>query len=283
MNSAFLGIIAAVCWGVHDFLAGTTSRGIGQLRTTVAVTLFGLAAITLWLVWRQSFPAIEFPSAPIALASGAGIALATLWLFAAFTSGPMALALPIVMSYPATTLLIAALWGAPPTALHLLLAGVVMAGALIAAFGGDNTEKAGGSRRRCIVFALLAHAGFAIATTLGQHAATLIGAVDATWLSRVGGTLLILPVFLLTPGQRTIPPKWLPLLMLMGTLDVGAVLIVNHAGTLPNPQLAIVAASCATIVTVLLARLFLSEAITVLRWSGILMAVAGVALLAVTR
>lgn len=283
MNSALLGLIAAVCWGLHDFLAGPVSRGIGQLRTTVAVTLFGLAAITLWLAVQQHFPEIGFPSAPIALVSGAGVALATLWLFAAFTSGPMALALPMVMSYPATTLLIAALWGAPPTAFHLLLAGVVMSGALIAAFGGDDTEKAGGSRQRCIMFALLAHAGFAIATMLGQHAATLIGAVDATFLSRAGGTLAILPVFLLTPGERSIPPRWLPLLMLMGALDAGAVLVVNHAGTLPHPQLAIVAASCATIVTVLLARVVLREAITLLRWSGIVLAVAGVALLAVTR
>ena len=69
MNSAFFGLIAALGWGVHDFLAGITSRGIGQLRTTVAVTLFGLAALSLWLVWQWHFPAFEFPSAPIALVS----------------------------------------------------------------------------------------------------------------------------------------------------------------------------------------------------------------------
>ncbi len=276
-------MIAAAGWGVHDFLAGMTSRSIGQLRTAVAVTVFGLAGLTLWLLWQRHFPAIEFPSAPIALASGAGVALATLWLFAAFTHGPMALVLPIVMSYPATTMLIASAWGAPPSIPHLLLAGVVMAGAVIAAFGGGDAEKELGSRRRCITFALLAHAGFAVATMLGQKAATLIGAADATWLSRVGGTLAILPVFLLAPGARTIAPRWLPLLMVMGGLDAGAVLVLNHAGTLPNPQIAIVTASCATIVTVVLARLVFRETITPIRWSGILMAVAGVALLALAK
>jgi drug/metabolite transporter (DMT)-like permease len=124
---------------------------------------------------------------------------------------------------------------------------------------------------------------FAIANALGQHAAAIIGAAAATWLSRLGGMALILPLFVFGGGSRTVPSRWLPVLALMGVLDVLALLLINHAGTLPFPEIAIVGASSAVVVTVIMARMFLAERILPLRWAGIAAAAGGVALLAVYK
>jgi len=281
MSSALLGIIAALCWGIHDFLAGLSSRAIGQMRTTAAVTLFGFIAISAWMAWQGGPTIPEFTGMWIALISGAGIAIATLWLFAAMANGPLSLALPVVMTYPATSLALAALSGRPPTITQIGLTLLIIAGVVAVAVSG--ARSGGGASRKCIGYALLSHVSFAVANALGQHAATIAGAASATWLSRLGGLALILPLLLLGGGARAVPPRWLPALALMGTLDVFALLLINHAGTLPFPEIAVVAASGAVVFTVVMARIFIAEPIGALRWAGIAAAAGGVALLAVYK
>jgi len=283
MSSALLGIIAAACWGVHDLLAGIASRAIGQMRTTVAVTGFGFMAITAWLALQDGLPAFEFGTGWIALLSGAGIALATLWLFAAMANGPLSLALPVVMTYPATSLALAAIAGRPPTAVQVFLALVIIAGVVAVAISGAKDGEDRGGTRICIGYALLSHASFAIGNAFGQHAAAIIGAAAATWLSRLGGMALILPLFVFGGGSKTVPSRWLPVLALMGVLDIFALLLINQAGTLPYPEIALVGASSAVVVTVIMARMFLAERILPLRWAGIAAAAGGVALLAVYK
>ena len=46
MNSALLGVAAALSWGVHDFLARFPSRAAGPIPTVLAVTAAGLIALT---------------------------------------------------------------------------------------------------------------------------------------------------------------------------------------------------------------------------------------------
>ncbi|MGQ0483916.1 MAG: EamA family transporter [Hyphomicrobiales bacterium] len=283
MSSALLGIIAAVCWGIHDLLAAIASRAIGQKRTTAAVTIFGFAAITAWLALRDVPPSFAIGTGWIALLSGACIALATLWLFAAMANGPLSLALPVVMTYPATSLALAAIMGRPPTVVQAGLALLIIAGVVAVAISGATDEDGCGATRKCIGYALLSHVSFAIGNALGQHAAAITGAAAATWLSRLGGLALIVPLVLFGAGPKTVPSRWLPALALMGMLDVVALLLINHAGTLPYPEIAIVGASGAVVISVILARMLLGEPIQPLRWAGIAAAVSGVALLTVFK
>ncbi len=283
MSSALLGVIAAVCWGIHDLLAGIASRAIGQMRTTAAVTIFGFIAITAWLALRDGLPAFQIGTGWIALVSGAGIALATLWLFAAMANGPLSLALPVVMTYPASSLALAAIMGRPPTIVQAGLALLIITGVVAVAMSSAGDSGGRSETRKCIGYALLSHVSFAIGTALGQHAAAMIGAAAATWLSRCGGLALILPLLLFGAGPKTVPFRWLPALALMGVLDVLALLLINHAGSLPYPELAVVGASGAVVISVILARMLLGERIRPLRWAGIAAAASGVALLTVYK
>jgi drug/metabolite transporter (DMT)-like permease len=283
MNSALLGIIAAFCWGIHDFLAGITSRAIGQTRSTAAVTFIGLLALSVWVISTDGLPSTDSRTLWIALVSGAGIALATLWLFAAMANGPLSLALPVVMTFPASSLAIAAIMGRPPSSVQIGLALLIIAGVVAVAMSSAEEGKERGNIRKCIGYALFSHVSFALANALGQNAASLIGAVDATWLSRLGGLALIVPILVLGRGPKIMPARWWPALAIMGTLDVLALLLINQAGRLPQPELALVGASGAVIISVIMARAFLSEPIGLMRWAGIAAAAGGVALLAISR
>ena len=106
---------------------------------------------------------------------------------------------------------------------------------------------------------------------------------SASCFLSLGGMALILPLFVLGGGSKTVPSRWLPVLALMGVLDVLALLLINHAGSLPYPEIALVGASSAVVVTVIMARMFLAERIRALRWAGIAAAAGGVALLAVYK
>jgi drug/metabolite transporter (DMT)-like permease len=155
----------------------------------------------------------------------------------------------------------------------------VVAVAISGAKDGEGRE----GTRTCIGYALLSHVSFAIANALGQHAAAIIGAVAATWLSRLGGLALILPLILFSEGPKAVPPRWMPALALMGVLDVLALLLINHAGSLPHPEIALVGASGAVVISVILAWILLGERIQPLRWAGIAAAVSGVAVLTVYK
>lgn len=47
MNSALLGLVAALSWGLHDFLARFPSRAVGPIPTVFAVTLAGLIVLSV--------------------------------------------------------------------------------------------------------------------------------------------------------------------------------------------------------------------------------------------
>jgi drug/metabolite transporter (DMT)-like permease len=280
VNPGLLGLIAAMAWGVHDVIGARASSNIGAVKTATAVTVFGLMLLTLWIALTGAFPAEAVDRMWLPVASGVLLALATIWLFAAMTTGSVSLTLPIVMSYPATSLILGAVAGRPPSFWQIGFAALVIAGVIAVAKTGTEQNEAAGSVRRAILFAVLSHFTFAIGNFIGQYAATIYGAIPATWLSRLGGSAAIVPLLFLTttePGK--FPTGWLPFLLLMGGLDVLALSMLNLGGHTAQPELTIVTASAAGVIAIILAWLFLKERIAPLRWIGIIVTFAGVAAL----
>jgi drug/metabolite transporter (DMT)-like permease len=280
MNPGLLGLIAAAAWGVHDVIGARVAAQIGAVKTATAVTLFGLVLLTLWLTIAGGFPTSDVERAWLPALSGVFLALATIWLFAAMAAGSVSLAVPIVMSYPATSLVLGTLAGRTPDLAQVLFAALVIAGVVLVARSETSGGERTGNPRRAIVFAILSHATFAVGNFIGQYAATIYGAIPATWISRIGGSAAIIPLLLLIsskPGE--FPRSLLPFLVLMGGLDVFALSMLNLGGHTSQPELAVVTASAAGVIAILLAWVFFKERISPLRWIGIIMTFSGVAAL----
>ncbi len=284
MNSALLGLVAALSWGVHDFLARFPSRAAGPIPTVLAVTVSGLIVLSAWLLIGGGAIRIVWPELWLVAVTGIFFALATLSLFAALALGPISIVAPIAGSYPALAMILAVAQGLRPSATQWLAVIGVMAGVLIVSRSGGRFEESGelppGKLRTVLGLAFLASLGFAVALTAGQAAVPIFGDVETVWLARLFGLAAIGVLYLWRSPGAPLPMRWLPLLGLMGCLDVAALSTIIAAGNLPDPAFATVVSSAFGAVTVLLARAFLKEPITPAQLAGMILIFGGVAALA---
>jgi drug/metabolite transporter (DMT)-like permease len=284
VNSALLGSVAALAWGGHDFLARFPSRSLGPVNTVLGVTVAGLVVLSAWLLFSGAEIKVVWPALWLPVLTGAFIALATLALFAALALGPISIVCPIAGSYPAFAVLIAMVGGARPSLADWLAIVAVMAGVALVSQSGERMERSGeiAPRQLKVILALAfaASLGFALGATSGQAAAPIFGDAQAVWLARVSGLVIITLLYLLPSVRWQTPGKWLPLLGLMGALDVTALTTVIAAGNLPDPTIATVASSGFGAVTVLLAWMILRERIAPIQLIGIAAIFCGVLALA---
>ena len=287
MNPVILGSLAAFCLGTLDFAAGSVSRSIGAVRVVAAVTLLGLALITLPLLAFSTVPDLARSDVYWPIVAGAGLALSTLFLFAGIASGPVSLAVPVAMSYPATIVLWNTLAGHMPTLLQLVFIAIVLGGAFVVAWaepdGTAEADETPARWRRTVVFALLAHATFIVTILTGQKSATLFDELQSVWISRLAGAAVILPLLLISSAPLRPQARFLPVLLLMGLLDVAATTLLFAAGNSSRPELATVCATASGAITVVLAWIFLGEKIVYLRWFGIAATFIGVAALSALK
>ena len=284
MNAALLGLVAALSWGLHDFLARFPSRAVGPVPTVLAVTFAGLIVLSAWLVIDGGTIEVVWPSLWLVAVTGIVFALATLALFSALALGPISIVAPLAGSYPALAMIFAVAQGTQPSLAQWLAIGAVMAGVVVVSRSGGHHEASGdlprGKLKIVLGLALLASVCFAVSLTAGQAAAPIFGDVETVWLARCFGLAAIGVLYLARPGKTAIPARWLPVLAMMGVLDVAALGSIVAAGDLPDAAFATVVSSAFGAVTVLLARAILKEKVARLQAAGIVLIFAGVAVLA---
>jgi len=78
MSSVLLGLVAALSWGVNDFLARFPARAVGPVPTVLVVTFAGFVFISGWLVVSGDAVSFFWPQLWLPAASGIFFALSTL-------------------------------------------------------------------------------------------------------------------------------------------------------------------------------------------------------------
>ena len=283
MSSALLGALAALSWGTHDFFARFPSRGVGPLATVLIVTFAGLVFLSIWLFASGGEVRFLWPSMWLVALTGVAYALATLSLFAALALGPISIVAPIAGSYPALAVVFALTQGARPGLVEWAAIVAVTAGVAIVSQSGGRFLASGdiapGKLPAVLMLAFGASLGFAIGLTAGQYAVPIFGEAETAWLARCFGLATVVVIWLAMP-KSAVPVRWLPVLSLMGLLDVTALLLIVTAGNLPDPALATVASSGFGAVAVVWARIFLKESIAPIQLVGMAMVFVGVGVLA---
>jgi drug/metabolite transporter (DMT)-like permease len=291
MNPALLGVVAALSWGTHDFAARFPSRDIGPRHAVFGVTLAGFVWLSLWLAATGSMPSLHWATLWLPALTGISFALATIWLFAALTAGPIAVVAPIVGAYPAYAVAFALIMGSRPSAMDWAAMAAVVLGVILVARQGENRGEAATAevspqsvtRARALAYAFAAGLGFACSLTAGQFAAPHYGEIETTWLARIFGLATVTLLCLTGPGGGAARlgryGRWWILLAVMGLLDSLALTAVVTAGHQPDAEIATVTSSAFGAVTVILARLFLKEAVAPMQWGGMVLIFAGVGML----
>jgi drug/metabolite transporter (DMT)-like permease len=279
--ASILALLSSALWGSADFFGGKLSKKhtpILVLGMTQAIGLF--FGITLMLLNGDLFGA----NPPKAFGDGgyfyagalAGVAgyIGLICLYAGLSTGRMGVVSPISALSAVIPLTVALVAGEVLNAAQAI--GVVIA--LAGAFCASGPELSQGLSPKPIFLALGAAAGFGTAMTfmaMGSESSALMTMVT------MRATTFIVTISLAI-RYRTIgnfSKSEIPILVFIGVSDFLANLLLGVATTFGLVSLVMVLGSIYPIVTALMAFKFLHERLHQIQYVGIVLAVAGVALI----
>ncbi|MCV2487845.1 EamA family transporter [Geodermatophilus sp. YIM 151500] len=302
MIAALLAVGASIAYGASDVTAGVASRRVPAIAIawwSHVVGAAGTGALALAAAGRP-------PAAGLALGSAAGaIAGAGLLVYyGALARGQVSVVAPLAASGIAVPVVVGAVTGAAPgplgwAGLALAATGVVVVARSRSAADEPNPPCPGG-RPGCpeeegaraprlppVLGALLAAAAFGVTFVLIDLAGRAGGGAAAAsplWTAaglQAGGLLVLVPVLLAGPVRRVaVPRAALPPLALTAVLvSAGDVALALALGTGDLATVSVLG-SLDSVVSVLLARLVLTERLGRVQGVGVAAAVGGAVLLA---
>jgi drug/metabolite transporter (DMT)-like permease len=272
-------LASAASWGVSDFLGGLQTRRLPVLGVLAVSQPAGLVLIALLIVLTGA-DSISAGKLAIAFLAGAASLGGLAAFYSAMAMGTVSVVAPIAALGVVVPVAVGLIEGESPAAVQL--AGLVpaVAGVVVLSYEEQPEEpESARAARLSIVLAILAGLGFGIFFT-GLDAAAADRPGWAILAVRVGGVATVLLALLVTrPRLEGVAAAW-PVLLVIGGFDVlanGLFAIASTKGVLP---VVAVGGSMYPAFTVALAHAVLGERLAVLQWAGVVLALAGVAMIA---
>jgi drug/metabolite transporter (DMT)-like permease len=281
-----IGLGAAACIGVADYLAGISSRRFAPLQVGFWVQLLALGVVAVTLLATR--PPFALSPALWGLAAGIGSGIGLTLLYRALAAGAMSLVAPIVGCSVVLPVVFSVLRGETLTPLAGGGVTVVFAGILLASLqpashpGGAAAARLGGERHAvlCAVGSALGFGLFLVLIDVGAAAS----AADSLWTtgaSRV--TAFGVQALLILLGARVVahPGPVLPALAAIAVLDQMATMLLGFGAVTEAYGIVSILFGLYPVVTALLGALLLGERLTRLQGTGAILAVVGVMLVSV--
>lgn len=269
-----------VGWGIYDFLGGVFSKRIGSFRSLFWSQLMGLGAILLLtLAFKTQF---NIPLLALALSPLASIVYSAgyLFFFKGFEKGNVSIIAATMNLWAVFTMLFAFLFmGQRLSVTQTLGVFLILSGATLAALDWNSIKQQGFQLSQGVREAILGAFFFGIFWNISEIVSEQIGWLVSTTLTKLGIVLFLLLVSFYTKQEiklTDIPVRTKFVVLLMGIIEVAAVGLVNYGLTIGDAILITPIASALSIVTILLAVLFLKEKVSTVQGFGILMAIVGI-------
>jgi drug/metabolite transporter (DMT)-like permease len=269
-------LFSSVAWGTADFVGGAYTRRL-PLAGVLVVTQTG--AVAAGVVAAALFGGLT----PVGLALGAlgGVfgAAGLMAYWRALAVGTMGVVAPISALCALIPLALGLASGERPAALRLAGGLVAFGGAVLASFhehrgGGDGRRSVLLAGATAVLFGLLLYL-LSRASDHGGVGSALLGSRVATAAVLGGWMLSLRPEIRFGGGRTTL------VLLIGGTLSASANGVFALATERGQLSLVALLASIYPVTTVVLARATLAERLTKVQLGGVLVAFAGVALVAV--
>jgi drug/metabolite transporter (DMT)-like permease len=266
-----LGLLAALGYGVADYLSRFAGRAVGMWRTMLYGELFSLLLLSGWMLLEPATLPAAFTAHANAWYAAIGSALVlmagTVFLFRGLMVGTLAVVAPVCASYGAITTALSSLTGTrlPERAmagLAVTILGVCVVSIPPRAPLGAKPESSG------IGWALGAALGFGVGFWWqGTYAVPTLGAFVPVWIYYAGGVALLL--LLARPvGVPLVVPRGAALALVLATGGLGVVGFIALTLGFGTGEVGIVTviSSLASAVTVLLARVAGKSRISIHQW-----------------
>ncbi|MCH8109541.1 MAG: DMT family transporter [Chloroflexi bacterium] len=282
-QSIVFGLLAAFGWGVSDFVAALIAKRVGILRTAFGVHLSSVSVTTIYLLLA---PSLSLVSATqwVVLAGVATLGFVTyLCFYKALQLGPIAIVSPIVGAYAMIVILLAVVvTGERLSGIQIIAVSASIGGVVLTSLNLRNLKN----RQRLIgkgaLYGLVAMVGLG----LSQYSIGILSR-DMGWflpiyVSRLFTFAMLAPVSLI---WRQLPWQRLTVLLGVGVAFAG---ITETAGLFAFSRgteigvISIVAAASTIypILPVLGGLLIFRERLSPNQWAGLVIAMAGLLILA---
>jgi drug/metabolite transporter (DMT)-like permease len=276
--AALLALASSLMWGTSDFLGGVTAR---RLRPAVVVgwsQAVGLLAVTAAALATGALggPAGWVPWSVLAGLSGAGGLVA---FYRALSIGTMGVVSPIAALGAVVPVLAAVLGGETPSGAQVTGMVLGIAGAVVASGPELSGANRGSGRAWSVVLAALAGVLFGVAIVGIQRGARFDPLLTMVGMRLTSVTMFLLAAIVLRTAGG-VGRAQLPVLVVVGVVDVAANLSLGYATTFGLASVVAVLGALYPVVTVLLGAVFLHERLRPVQVFGVALALGGVALLA---
>jgi len=275
-----LALGCSVFWGLSDFLGGFKSRTFPVPVVLAAMYLSSLTVMATFVSVRGSGPP-QTSAVVASLCAGLVGILGLTAFYRALAIGTMSIAAPIASTGVALPVLVGIATGERPGLMRSagLLAAVV--GIVLASREDDGGALDARQQRVSAVLAVLAGIGFGSYFVLAE-----IGSDgDIGWallLSRIAATPFVVTfaIIALRRGGRRPRGREIAALAGIGLLDLIANFSFNYATTIGDLSTVAVGSSLYPVMTVFMAALVLGERVRGVQRVGVVVALAGVVLIA---
>jgi transporter family protein len=284
IQSIMAGLGGMFGWGLYDFLGGMFSKRIGNFKTFFWSQLAGLIfAILLAFAFTIN---LDIPTRVAILIPIASIfyAAAYLLFFKGFELGNVSIISASMNLWAVFTMLFAFIFlGQRLTTFQFLgvlmiIAGVILVSLRIGDIKDKNLKLLSGVKET--VFAAFL---FGIFWNLSELVSEKIGWLSTTLFVKIGVVLALLLFSLLLNRElkitKTTPKVW-GLILFAGVLEAAAVASVNWGLTIGDVILVTPISSALSIVTIMMAVIFLKEKISKLQGIGMVMVISGIVMTA---
>ncbi|MGD9043188.1 MAG: DMT family transporter [Desulfobacterales bacterium] len=284
MSTAILSMLSGLAgmfgWGIYDFLGGVYSKQIGPFRSFFWSQLAGFISVLLLLfafainlnvpVWVI----ILLPIAAIVYSAG------YLFFFKGFEIGNVSIVAATMNLWAVFTMLFAFIFmGQRLTSMQSLGVFMIISGVTLASLNWRDIKNHRLKLSLGVKETVLGAFFFGVFWNISEVISEKIGWLSTTLFVKFGIIVFLLLFSFLVKRELVLTkatPKTKLMVLLMGSIEAGAVAIVNYGLTIGDAILITPIASALSIVTITLAIIFLKDKVTKLQGLGMLAAIAGI-------
>ena len=280
MLSVLLGVCGMFGWGIYDFLGGVLAKRIGSFAPLFWSQVAGAATIVLAAIAIRASMDLSMQSLLLAPVAGVLYCGGYLLFFKGFEKGNVSVIAATMNIWAVVTMAVAFLFmGQRLTAAQTIGAFTIIAGATLASIDWTKVREQGFQLSLGVRETLLGALFFGVYWNVSEILSEDVGWLTTTVLIKLGIVVILLVFSMLTRQARQTldgSSRITFVLVAMGVIEVCAVAAVNYGLAIGEAILVSPIASALSVVTIVLALVFLREKISALQGLGMAMAVAGI-------
>ena len=267
-------------WGLYDFLGGVFAKQIGPYKSFFWSQLAGLASILL--LGFLIVPSMDIPSGVMLLFPVAALLYSAgyLFFFKGFEIGNLSIVAATMNLWAVFTMLFAfTFMGQRLSTIQTVAVLMILAGVTLASLNWSEIQQRRFQLSSGVKEAIAGAFFFGIYWNVSEIIVEEVGWLVSTALIKLGIVIFMFLFSFLSKHEMELAgagAKTISAIFFMGAVEAGAVAVVNYGLTIGDAILITPIASALSIVTILLAIIFIKDKITNLQGFGIATAVVGI-------